>query len=177
MAHEIRWNAQEWFCARCGRTSDHLIKRMLKPEIDVFPCEMLSARDPVLQARAPVIKIRSSVAPQVSASNSTAGHLSPVYGYIGELPPSLQSEHFLPVPPHRSRYHRGQCKARISRAKRTGKNAHDTSKNNFYSQRTLLYGVCQQSPKAGGKPASSSRTRTRKVVFPKSGAFWRLESS
>src|ERR1700758_871825 len=27
-SHEIRWNpeSQEWFCARCGRTSDHLIK-------------------------------------------------------------------------------------------------------------------------------------------------------
>jgi hypothetical protein len=42
MAHEIRWNPelQEWFCARCGRTSDHLKKEDAEIEIDVFPCEI-----------------------------------------------------------------------------------------------------------------------------------------
>jgi hypothetical protein len=42
MAHEIRWNQelQEWFCARCGRTSDHLRKEDAEVEIEVFPCEL-----------------------------------------------------------------------------------------------------------------------------------------
>jgi hypothetical protein len=42
MAHELRWNPelQEWFCARCGRTSDHLRKEDANVEIEVFPCEI-----------------------------------------------------------------------------------------------------------------------------------------
>jgi hypothetical protein len=40
MAHEIRRNPelQEWFCARCGRTSDHLRKE--DAEIEIVPCEI-----------------------------------------------------------------------------------------------------------------------------------------
>ena len=41
-AHEIRWNPelQEWFCARCGRRSDHRIKGDAETEIGIFPCEI-----------------------------------------------------------------------------------------------------------------------------------------
>src|ERR1700741_46884 len=57
-SHEIRWNpeSQEWFCARCGRTSDHLIKEDAQARDRRVPLRNVSARDPVLQARAPVIK-------------------------------------------------------------------------------------------------------------------------
>ena len=42
MAHELRWNPelQEWFCARCGRTSDHLRIEEAEIEIEVFPCKL-----------------------------------------------------------------------------------------------------------------------------------------
>jgi hypothetical protein len=42
MGHDVRWNPelQEWFCARCGRTSDHLRKEDAEVEVNVFPCEM-----------------------------------------------------------------------------------------------------------------------------------------
>jgi hypothetical protein len=42
MAHEIRWNPelQEWFCSRCGRTSDHAVREDAETELEVFPCEL-----------------------------------------------------------------------------------------------------------------------------------------
>jgi len=37
---EIRWNpaTQEWFCVRCGRTSDHTAKQDGEGEIEQFDC-------------------------------------------------------------------------------------------------------------------------------------------
>jgi hypothetical protein len=38
---EIRWNPelQEWFCVRCGRTSDHLVREDAQTEMELFECE------------------------------------------------------------------------------------------------------------------------------------------
>ena len=42
MAHEIRHNPElkEWFCARCGRSSDHAMREDAEVELNVWPCEM-----------------------------------------------------------------------------------------------------------------------------------------
>jgi len=43
MKHEdIRWNqeTQEWFCAKCGRTSDHTTKGDALIELEQYECEL-----------------------------------------------------------------------------------------------------------------------------------------
>ena len=45
MPHEdIRWNPalEEWFCVRCGRTSDHVAEERARKEIDEFECMLRS---------------------------------------------------------------------------------------------------------------------------------------
>jgi hypothetical protein len=39
---EIRWNPdlQEWFCVRCGRTSDHVVREDAEVELELFECEL-----------------------------------------------------------------------------------------------------------------------------------------
>lgn len=39
---EIQWNAelQEWFCVRCGRTSDHSAREDAQAEMEWFECEL-----------------------------------------------------------------------------------------------------------------------------------------
>ena len=43
IAHDIRWNPElnEWFCALCGRTSDHVTATDAIAELEVFECAML----------------------------------------------------------------------------------------------------------------------------------------
>jgi len=43
IAHDIRWNPElnEWFCALCGRTSDHATATDAIAELEVFECAML----------------------------------------------------------------------------------------------------------------------------------------
>jgi hypothetical protein len=38
----IRWNPdlQEWFCLRCGQTSDHAILHDAQVEMEQFECEL-----------------------------------------------------------------------------------------------------------------------------------------
>jgi hypothetical protein len=38
----IRWNPdlQEWFCVRCGRTSDHVVREDAQVEMEAFECEI-----------------------------------------------------------------------------------------------------------------------------------------
>ena len=42
---QIRWNPtnQEWYCASCGRTSDHLAKGDACSELEQYDCQMPSA--------------------------------------------------------------------------------------------------------------------------------------
>jgi len=43
MKHEnVRWNAatQEWFCAKCGRTSDHASEQDAHFELEQHECKM-----------------------------------------------------------------------------------------------------------------------------------------
>jgi len=43
MKHEqIVWNPaiQEWFCSRCGRTSDHVGKQDALVELDLYECHI-----------------------------------------------------------------------------------------------------------------------------------------
>ena len=42
MKHEIRWNPEleEWFCLRCGRVSDHLVREDAQAEMELFECEL-----------------------------------------------------------------------------------------------------------------------------------------
>jgi hypothetical protein len=42
MKHELRWNPelQEWFCVRCGRTSDHIVCEDAQAEMELFECEL-----------------------------------------------------------------------------------------------------------------------------------------
>jgi len=42
---DIRWNreTEEWYCAKCGRTSDHLKKEDALVELEQFECELLTA--------------------------------------------------------------------------------------------------------------------------------------
>jgi hypothetical protein len=44
---EIRWNPefQEWFCVRCGRTSDHVVYEDAQAELALFECELPAATD------------------------------------------------------------------------------------------------------------------------------------
>jgi hypothetical protein len=39
---DIRWNPAtgEWFCARCGRTSNHLLEPDAKSELEQYDCEL-----------------------------------------------------------------------------------------------------------------------------------------
>jgi len=39
---DVRWNneIQEWFCAKCGRTSDHRTKEDALVELEQFECEL-----------------------------------------------------------------------------------------------------------------------------------------
>jgi hypothetical protein len=49
MKHEdIRWNPelQEWFCVRCGRTSDHLVRGDAEVEMEQFECEVPAKEHP-----------------------------------------------------------------------------------------------------------------------------------
>ena len=41
---DVRWNdeIQEWFCAKCGRTSDHITKDDALIELEPYECELLS---------------------------------------------------------------------------------------------------------------------------------------
>ena len=41
---DVRWNdeIQEWFCAKCGRTSDHITKDVALIELEPYECELLS---------------------------------------------------------------------------------------------------------------------------------------
>jgi len=43
---DIRWNPelQEWFCVKCGRTSDHILKRDAEVELELFECRLPVAR-------------------------------------------------------------------------------------------------------------------------------------
>jgi hypothetical protein len=38
--NQMEFRVQEWFCARCGRKSDHLIREDARIKIEVFPCEL-----------------------------------------------------------------------------------------------------------------------------------------
>jgi hypothetical protein len=42
-AHIVRWNPdlQEWFCAVCGRTSDHRNEQDVRAELEVFDCRIV----------------------------------------------------------------------------------------------------------------------------------------
>ncbi len=39
---DVRWNKeiQEWYCAKCGRTSDHTQKEDALVELEQFECEL-----------------------------------------------------------------------------------------------------------------------------------------
>lgn len=39
---KLRWNPslQEWFCVKCGRTSDHIDQEDAKTELESFECEL-----------------------------------------------------------------------------------------------------------------------------------------
>jgi hypothetical protein len=43
MKHEdIRWNRinGEWFCAKCGRVSSHMVKEDAQAELEKYPCHL-----------------------------------------------------------------------------------------------------------------------------------------
>jgi len=42
---DIRWNreTEEWYCASCGRTSDHIKKEDALVELEQFECELPTA--------------------------------------------------------------------------------------------------------------------------------------
>jgi hypothetical protein len=43
MKHEeLRWNSdlEEWFCPKCGRTSDQTVREEAQAEIELFACEL-----------------------------------------------------------------------------------------------------------------------------------------
>ena len=44
--HDLRWNplTKEWFCIRCGRTSDHVTESDAKGELQQYDC-VLPSRD------------------------------------------------------------------------------------------------------------------------------------
>jgi hypothetical protein len=39
---DVRWNReiQEWYCANCGRTSDHINKEDALVELEQYECEL-----------------------------------------------------------------------------------------------------------------------------------------
>jgi len=39
---DLRWNSfdEEWFCAKCGRTSDHVTKQDAEVELEQYKCEL-----------------------------------------------------------------------------------------------------------------------------------------
>ena len=39
---DVRWNneIQEWFCAKCGHTSDHVTKEDALIELEQYECEL-----------------------------------------------------------------------------------------------------------------------------------------
>jgi hypothetical protein len=41
---DVLWNEemQEWFCAKCGRTSDHFTKEDALVELEQYDCELLT---------------------------------------------------------------------------------------------------------------------------------------
>ncbi len=43
---QIRWNPelQEWFCVRCGLTSDHIRKENAETELEFFECRLPTAK-------------------------------------------------------------------------------------------------------------------------------------
>jgi len=43
---ELRWNPslQEWFCVKCGRTSDHIDQEDAKTGLESFECEFPTTR-------------------------------------------------------------------------------------------------------------------------------------
>jgi hypothetical protein len=45
---DIRWNPelQEWFCVRCGRTSDHVVRQDAQVEMELFECEIPTTEPP-----------------------------------------------------------------------------------------------------------------------------------
>ena len=45
---EIRWNPelQEWFCVRCGLTSDHITKENAETEMEFFDCSLPIPKPP-----------------------------------------------------------------------------------------------------------------------------------
>ena len=51
-AHDVRWNAnlQEWFCAVCGRTSDHVNQQDALVELEVFDCNLVGTKVPQMTA-------------------------------------------------------------------------------------------------------------------------------
>jgi hypothetical protein len=51
MKHEqLSWNpaTQEWYCAGCGRTSDHLRKEDAQTELELYECA-LPIGDPAMR--------------------------------------------------------------------------------------------------------------------------------
>jgi hypothetical protein len=44
----IRWNpaTQEWFCTKCGRTSDHISVADAHAELDQYDCEIPTVEMP-----------------------------------------------------------------------------------------------------------------------------------
>jgi hypothetical protein len=40
--HDLRWNPglELWFCATCGRMSDHTSREDAETELEVFECEL-----------------------------------------------------------------------------------------------------------------------------------------
>ena len=44
---DVRWNKeiQEWYCAKCGRTSDHINKADALVELAQYECDLLTAPD------------------------------------------------------------------------------------------------------------------------------------
>jgi len=45
---DIRWNPelQEWFCVKCGRTSDHIVRQDALVEMELFDCELPTTERP-----------------------------------------------------------------------------------------------------------------------------------
>jgi hypothetical protein len=46
---KIRWNPEleEWFCVRCGLTSDHITKEDAQTEMEFFDCSLPTLKPPV----------------------------------------------------------------------------------------------------------------------------------
>src|SRR6266446_5917997 len=45
---DIRWNPdlQEWFCVKCGRTSDLVVRQDAQVEMELFECEIPTTERP-----------------------------------------------------------------------------------------------------------------------------------